>query len=376
MDIHVDWFTGTFVGGDYHGESGINVVMTNFLPFLPLSAFILCDKGANGYNIRYTIDNSITVLAASDACDPVHRMGVCIMFSGRGLALLESWGVPVNDFICSLYGVEGFRVTRLDIACDVRSRDELDIERVFACVPKQPSDARNFVSKWRSGRFVGSFSNVLGRTLYMGSRSSDSLVRFYDKAVEQKLLNGSYWFRVELELHRIPANSFLDKWFGSSLPLGDVFRGCLADRLMFGEGDNNAHKFTPFDWWTKFLDGCQKVTLSTRLSAGDSSLARTANWAYNALSRLLFKCVAAFGGDIVSDWLRVGFRKMRIQDWQQVCLERGNNPSSFKIPSVLKTGSECNWMDISFGFKALFDRGKNPDYKPFGFGQTEMGCFA
>lgn len=376
MEMHVDWFTGTFVGERYYGESGINAVMTSFLPFLGLSRFVRCDRGANGYDIRYTIDNCISILAASEECDVLHRMGVCVMFSGRGLSLLESWGVPVNDFIRSLYGVEGFRVTRLDVACDVRSRDELDIEQVFACVPKTPSDPRNFVSKWRSGRFVGSFSSILGRTLYMGSRSSDSLVRFYDKAVEQGLTDGSYWFRVELELHRIPANSFLDSWFGKSLSLGDVFRGCLADRLQFGEGDNNLHKFKPFAWWVNFLQGCAKVTLSTRLNRGKSSVARSATWACTALSRLLFKCVAVFGGDIVSEWVRTGFQKMRVEDWQQVALERADNPSSFEPPVNLEIGRSIGWRDLSFDFKSLFDRGKLPDYKPFGFSQTEMRCFA
>ena len=89
---------------------------------------------------------------------------------------------------------------RIDVAMDDRS-GVIDIERIYASVV-----AGNCVSHFRKSRLIAGLdlgSGVeTGKTICMGSRQSDTYLRIYDKAAEQrakeKPVEGT-WVRWEME---------------------------------------------------------------------------------------------------------------------------------------------------------------------------------
>lgn len=153
-------------------------------------------KGAHGYHDRlYWSSISIHYNGRDD-------MGIWLEMSGQGCRAFESFGT--GDYAALfdevLENPGEMNITRLDIAFDDHS-GILDIEEICR-------DTEN-------DRFVGQFGKWAvtrgtdGSSVLHGSRSSEILVRIYDKAAERGFDDGRHWVRVELQLRRERARSFL-----------------------------------------------------------------------------------------------------------------------------------------------------------------------
>lgn len=151
-------------------------------------------KGRHGYRHAFSSKGSGTALQIEGS---VAGQGSHWQASGDALnALRQSRS---DEDIVAYFVAAEWKCTRIDIALDVR--DDARITPVIlskwlsAGALKPPSRTHNLT--------VGSgVSGVIGSTLYIGSRSSETFVRVYDKAAEQgwDVGDGSVWTRIELEL--------------------------------------------------------------------------------------------------------------------------------------------------------------------------------
>lgn len=155
-------------------------------------------KGAHGYHDRlYWSSISIHYNGRDD-------MGIWLEMSGQGCRAFETFGS--GDYAALFEEVldnpEEMNITRLDVAFDDHS-GLLDIEKV--CKDTE------------EGLFVGRFNDWQvthgsgGSSVLHGSRSSEILIRIYDKAAERGFTDGDHWVRVELQLRRERARAFLSE---------------------------------------------------------------------------------------------------------------------------------------------------------------------
>jgi hypothetical protein len=111
-------------------------------------------------------------------------MGLNVIYPGKSLSLLN-W----RDVLRHSLEKEG-RPTRIDLTVDVRN-PEFDLPYLYDHVV-----GGEIISSARNHRYITSSG---GDTLYVGSRTSEKMLRVYDKGAEQGGQPG-VWFRVELEM--------------------------------------------------------------------------------------------------------------------------------------------------------------------------------
>lgn len=207
-------------------------------------------KGAHGYRDRlYWEKISIHYNGRED-------MGIWLEMSGQGCRAFESFGSgDYEGLFQEVFSNPGdMHITRLDVAFD-DLEGLLDIETVCR-------DARKaeYVSKFRTGAATYGLGDDTGKSVLLGSRSSEALVRIYDKAAERGF-DDRHWIRVELQLRRERAAAFLQQ----TEPIGERFAGVLANYLRFIDEptgfDSNRWRWPMKPYWEKLLDGAGRIRL-------------------------------------------------------------------------------------------------------------------
>lgn len=153
-------------------------------------------KGAHGYRDRLYWN------AISIHFNGTEEMGIWLEMSGQGCRAFESFGNGEYESIFQevLDNPEQMNITRLDVAYDDHE-GLLDIEEICTDTNNQ-----EYVSRFRGWQVIHSDG---GSSVMLGSRSSEILIRIYDKAAERGFTDGQHWVRVELQLRRERARGFL-----------------------------------------------------------------------------------------------------------------------------------------------------------------------
>jgi hypothetical protein len=181
---------------------------------------------------------------------------------------------------------------RIDVALDDRN-GVIDVDRIYAAVK-----AGHCVSHFRQSRLIagldlGSGSDT-GKTLCMGSRQSDTYLRIYDKAAEQrakeKPVEGT-WIRWEMEWKAERADavgmalSGLDQDQFQKYIVG-VFRSALDFRDCTRADDPKDRYYAPLlDWWKVLTEGMQRARLEIAKSV--KKIEEVKRWAEKSLSPML-----------------------------------------------------------------------------------------
>jgi len=181
---------------------------------------------------------------------------------------------------------------RIDVALDDRN-GVIDVDRIYAAVK-----AGNCVSHFRQSRLIagldlGSGSDT-GKTLCMGSRQSDTYLRIYDKAAEQRAKEKSVdgtWIRWEMEWKSERANavgmalSGLDQESFQKYIVG-VFRSALDFRDRTRADDPKDRYYAPLlEWWKVLTEGMQRARLEIAKSV--KKIDDVKRWAEKSLSPML-----------------------------------------------------------------------------------------
>jgi phage replication initiation protein len=208
-------------------------------------------KGFYGYKSRYFYDG------ISIHFDGTEEMGINLEMSGQGCRNFETFGNGdwLGLFKMFTSNQKKYNITRLDVAFDDHE-GLLDISKIARSTRKQWYAAR--AKSWSV-----EYSSK-GTSVYVGSKQSEILIRFYDKAAERKI-PGKHWIRCELQLRRERAQNLIHHILQDK-PVGEVFGGVLNNYLRYVKptgNDSNIRRWDTEAWWKKFVNSVEKISLFT-----------------------------------------------------------------------------------------------------------------
>lgn len=231
--------------------------------------------------------NDISVLVCRDMPEKLLKQGICIKFTGNGLAFFQEhlrdiWHCGLQR-ICREWralSVGGYftRCTRLDYAIDDICRGEeapiITMRKVRNSVKKREFRSRLSANRPRHKMEVDfdsmeKDSVLLGDTVYFGNRKSSVFCRFYDKRLEQLHSHLDVdeditsWCRCEFEFKGARAmaafNAFCDM-------KDDDFKGYMSKVFnnyisFINKDDINRSRCSVKRWWAEFLRTSEKASL-------------------------------------------------------------------------------------------------------------------
>lgn len=237
--IIVDWLQFTLLRDD-----GLQIVF-RILRLNPAD-FEKLDKGGLGYKDQL-INNNVRIYYNGNP-----GMGINTSVSGKGCRYMESQGIDLWSLLFRLAQSAKINITRLDLALDTSVKL---IDKV-----RKNIDSKKYISKSRSISYIckSGKDSTRTETIYIGSRSSDLMIRIYDKAIEQSL-EGIDWERWEIVLKKekikeaIPllkkdiSQTFSDILYTYFRPLKKV--------------ESNKSRSKVESWYLKFLGKVEKISL-------------------------------------------------------------------------------------------------------------------
>lgn len=237
--IIIDWLQFTLLRDD-----GLQVVF-RILRLNP-SDFERLDKGGLGYKDQL-INNNVRIYFNGNL-----GMGINTSISGQGCRFMESQGIDLWSLVFRLAQSAKINITRLDLALDTSIKL---IDKIRASI-----DKKKYISKSRSISYIckSGKDSTRTETIYIGSRSSDLMIRIYDKAVEQGIEDIN-WERWEIVLKK-------DK-IREAIPLlkkdiSQTFRDILYTYFRpIQKIESNKSRSKVESWYMKFLGQVEKVSL-------------------------------------------------------------------------------------------------------------------
>lgn len=185
-------------------------------------------------------------------------MGVCLNMSGQGCRAFEEHSTTSWMSLLSAILSTNCNITRLDLAYDDHM-GVIDIRR-FACDIRD----RNYRSKSKKASIIWSDdqdSDIQGITVYIGSKSSDVLIRVYDKAAERGFKD-RHWIRVELQLRDDRAFAGV-KCLVDQKNIGVTVAGILRNYLTIcvPSNDTNKSRWPIAYYWERILGQMETIRL-------------------------------------------------------------------------------------------------------------------
>lgn len=206
--------------------------------------------------------------------------------------LISEWDFAKHQQVMQWVMDHGGHVGRIDVALDDRS-GVIDVARIYDAVVNG-----HCVSHFRKSQLIEGFDMATGsdtgKTVNMGSRQSDTYLRIYDKAAEQrakdKPVDGP-WVRWEMEWKNERAQavglalSSLHQEAFQKYIVG-VFRTAVDFRHCTREDDPKDRYHAPLlSWWKVLTDGMERAKLQIVKSV--KQIEDVKQWAAKSLSPML-----------------------------------------------------------------------------------------
>ena len=237
--IIVDWLQFTLLKDD-----GVAIVF-KILKLNP-SDFEQLEKGGLGYKDQL-FNNNIRIYYNGNV-----GMGICTSISGKGCRYMESQGIDLWSLLFRLARSARINITRLDLALDT---DIKLIDKIRANI-----DSKKYISKSRSISYIckSGKDSTRTETIYLGSRSSDLMIRIYDKAVEQGL-DEIDWERWEIVLKK---DKIMEAFPLLKKNISQTFKNILYTYFRpISKIKSNKSRSEVEKWYMKFLGEVEKVSL-------------------------------------------------------------------------------------------------------------------
>jgi DNA relaxase NicK len=235
-------------------------------------------------------------------------MGVHVEMAGQAL---ENWrartGEDVVEWWRSVWLHVGARLTRVDVAWDVRGSDaEALLDGVWGAARR-----REFLSKAR--HVQGFWDGHGGRTVYVGRRGSERMLRVYDKRAERRAVGqlvAEAWTRVEWETRgRAAEQAMVAVIDGGWQQVLGLLRG-FVDFREPGPGDRRRWGLP--SWWEAFVAGVERAFMA--LPRRVSSVAGRVRWVEKQVAGVLAVLVDGGGGPWLRAALDAARRRARPED--------------------------------------------------------------
>lgn len=299
--------------------------------------FMESDKGAFGYK-KMLLHKGSTIRVLYDGND---GMGIHYDCSGSSIKELFShyrenlmqdtpFGPGIDMDMSVLKELLGHirnigHVTRLDLAIDDKYDPYYDLPELQNILEEQ-----RFVSKFRSWRLVKDSTTsgeLVGATLYLGSRQSDIMLRIYDKQLEQiakgvKDADTVPWIRWELELKNEYANTVLTDLLNGT-DVGSLCFNILSTyfRIIVFD-DSNKSRCSTEEKWDDFIGAVSRIQLFVMLEP--PTLLDKQEWVIRQVAPTITGLILANYGDI--NWLtaNLGSHAERMNKHLQKLVSREN----------------------------------------------------
>jgi phage replication initiation protein len=217
-------------------------------------------------------------------------MGVHVRISGQGCRELEDdcffdwidWFKTVRE---QLRG----RFTRVDLAIDDEAYS-VDFSTVHEAVKNKDvvrhGDSWDVLQRFRKGRFE--------QTLYLGSRTSEAMLRIYQKGLQ---LGGTVpWLRFEAEFKSKRAERWVSVLIGQGW---DAAIGCIRSLWEFKDpehGTTDRTRKRAAEWWVNLIG---RAKFAFRLGeVAEQTWSKVQNWVVHQWAPMVSVLMEATGGDL------------------------------------------------------------------------------
>lgn len=272
FDICVDWLEFTL--------HNVDIVQACSLVGLNFFDFEVQNNGALGYSkyAKHTCSSIAIMWEGSDSMGCHFRVtGSAIIYffesfiySRMNDTPFGSSAIEVDDFTNHYFSLlfdvirQYGKVTRLDLALDDYTGKYYNTDSILDNL-----NNCKVVSKFKTYECIFkrklSDNSSMGHTIYFGSRTSDIMLRVYDKKI-QKNSDVEFWNRWEFELKNNKANDVVDIIIKNNC-VGQLFFEILNSQLRFIELDDcNRSRCSMQQLWSEFLNGVAKCNLSIHKS--------------------------------------------------------------------------------------------------------------
>ena len=188
-------------------------------------------KGGSRLRYAHRIAYDGISIHYSDDDDIKHNQGACLEMSGQGCRDFETFGCGDWSALFDDIAESDGKITRLDIAYDDFT-GLLDLPMIA-----DMARSLRFSSRLQRCSVYWDLINHndpdhVSLTVQHGSRSSDCMIRIYDKREERRAYEFEHWVRCELQLRSGCGQGFLDRYRECG-DLGDTFCGVLCNYLEY-----------------------------------------------------------------------------------------------------------------------------------------------
>lgn len=285
LEILLDWIEFTI-----HDLSLEDV----FLQVLKLNIadFTDLERGRYGYTGCKQLGN-ISVLHNGKK-----EMGIHVVLSGRGCREYEA-EQNILKLISRIDSVDG-KITRLDIAID-DTQNIIPFDTILQDVKEG-----NIISKWKKSIEIVErelkTGQITGKTINFGSRTSEIVLRIYDKTKEQakkrkKENPTANWVRMELEIKKTKAYK-MQKILLETEYIGEIVSAVLNNyiRFVIKGKDKNKSRWSIASYWQNILITTKKLSLT--IKPAERTTEDVKNWITKQVTPSLALCLLDNGGDI------------------------------------------------------------------------------
>lgn len=185
-------------------------------------------------------------------------MGVCLNMSGQGCRSFEEFSflgwMGLFEMIDKYHG----NVTRLDLAYD----DHMGVIDIYRFATDIKERSYRSKSKWADVLWSDDQDkDIQGLTVYVGKKSSDVLIRVYDKAAERGYKD-RHWIRIELQLRRDRSAAALDQLLQRE-SIGAVAAGILKNYLtvVVPSDDTNKSRWPVAYYWQRVIGQMESIRI-------------------------------------------------------------------------------------------------------------------
>lgn len=213
--------------------------------------------GGMGYKQSLRAGNVVVYFDGSDT------MGCHVSMTGQGCRQFEAangyddcWRILLERLTAA-----GVNFTRLDLAIDNVDRG-LDLDMVEGAIRSYEVRSRFHSAQILENLSLSQSDKNLGRTIYVGAKTSRVKIRFYDKAAQMRL-DGAYWVRCELQCMAERAASVVGHILGG-YAVGDVAVRVLNHYFSLIDLDDSNKSRCPLKaWWLAWLQTTESLRLTT-----------------------------------------------------------------------------------------------------------------
>lgn len=185
---------------------------------------------------HYTHAAKLEPAGRADWNETNEKQGSLVTFGGKDLIDIKKAGLEPSYIVSYIHHKKWCRASRIDIAIDVLGRVAHPLDLLDAW---NNGDIETHAQKCQAIEGYRADGTKTGETIYIGSRTSDTFLRVYDKGAEQR--SNELWTRIELELKKTQARAAQGKI--AALGVAAVASGKLRDFI----------KVKNVGWWSDML---------------------------------------------------------------------------------------------------------------------------